>query len=52
MDQTLQDAAVAAELKGCLERAIASAIGWLERNQKEPGFWAGVLESNSSIEAE
>lgn len=35
-----------------LERAIDSAIEWLERNQDPEGFWVGMLESNCCIEAE
>lgn len=48
----MEHAAVTADLKSCLDRAIASAVGWLERNQERQGFWVGKLESNSSIEAE
>ena len=33
-------------------RAIASAVGWLGSQQQEEGFWAGMLESNSCMEAQ
>ena len=35
-----------------LDNAIAAATGWLDRDQNAAGFWAGVLESNYSMEAE
>lgn len=35
-----------------LERGIAAAIGWLEREQSRSGFWVGELESNACMEAE
>jgi len=34
------------------ERAILSAIDWLDRNQTTDGFWVGMLESSSCMEAE
>ncbi len=35
-----------------LEKGIAEAVGWLEGEQRPEGFWVGMLESNSCIEAE
>lgn len=35
-----------------LSHSIQSAIDWLWRAQDPSGFWAGMVESNSSIEAE
>jgi squalene-hopene/tetraprenyl-beta-curcumene cyclase len=31
---------------------IARAIDWLDRDQTPEGFWVGMLESNSCMEAE
>ena len=35
-----------------LNDAVASATRWLDDEQNEEGFWVGMLESNSCIEAE
>jgi squalene-hopene/tetraprenyl-beta-curcumene cyclase len=35
-----------------LDNAIAKATHWLDREQSDEGFWAGMLESNSCMEAE
>lgn len=35
-----------------LDEAITRAIGWLDREQTEEGFWVGMLESSYSMEAE
>ncbi|MEO0422145.1 MAG: squalene--hopene cyclase [Pseudomonadota bacterium] len=35
-----------------LDAAIKRALGWLDDNQEDGGFWVGMLESNSCIEAE
>ena len=35
-----------------LSRSVKSAIGWLKKNQDPSGFWVGMVESNSTIEAE
>lgn len=37
---------------GGLDDGIECAIEWLADNQNAEGFWAGMLESNSCIEAE
>jgi len=36
----------------CLNGAIAGAIEWLLQRQDPEGFWVGMLESNSCIEAQ
>lgn len=35
-----------------LEQPIAKALAWLDREQNDEGYWAGILESNCCIEAE
>jgi squalene-hopene/tetraprenyl-beta-curcumene cyclase len=35
-----------------LQDALNAALQWLVRNQKEGGFWVGMVESNSCMEAE
>ena len=35
-----------------VEATIAKAIAWLDRDQTPEGFWVGMLESNSCMEAE
>jgi len=35
-----------------LDKAISEAVGWLEENQNPEGFWVGMLQSNSCMEAE
>jgi squalene-hopene/tetraprenyl-beta-curcumene cyclase len=35
-----------------LSQSIESAIDWLRRTQDPSGFWVGMVESNSTIEAE
>ena len=35
-----------------LDEAIENAIDWLDQNQEENGFWVGMLESNSCMEAQ
>lgn len=35
-----------------LNRAIAKATGWLDREQNGEGFWVGMLESSYSMEAQ
>ena len=35
-----------------LERSIAKAMAWLDREQTEDGFWVGMLESSYCMEAE
>ncbi|MHC1727825.1 MAG: squalene--hopene cyclase [Syntrophobacteraceae bacterium] len=37
---------------GDLDEAIAKAVDWLFGNQQPEGFWVGMLESNSCMEAE
>ena len=34
------------------DAAIGKAIDWLDREQHDAGFWVGMLESSSCIEAE
>ncbi len=41
-----------ADLKKNLDATIENARQWLEKRQAPEGFWAGVLESNSCMEAE
>ena len=36
----------------CLKGAIAGAIEWLLQRQDPEGFWVGMLESNSCMEAQ
>ena len=36
----------------CLSEAIAGAIEWLLQRQDPEGFWVGMLESNSCMEAQ
>ncbi|WP_372371096.1 squalene--hopene cyclase [Candidatus Uabimicrobium sp. HlEnr_7] len=31
---------------------VSSAVNWLKKNQNEEGYWVGMLESNSCMEAE
>ncbi len=40
------------ELKKNLDAAIENACQWLKKRQAPEGFWMGVLESNSCMEAE
>ena len=35
-----------------LQTTLDAALGWLLRNQKEGGYWVGMVESNSCMEAE
>jgi squalene-hopene/tetraprenyl-beta-curcumene cyclase len=35
-----------------LAQALTASIGWLLREQTPEGFWVGMVETNSSIEAE
>jgi squalene-hopene/tetraprenyl-beta-curcumene cyclase len=35
-----------------LEAAVAKGLGWLDREQNDQGFWAGMLESSYCMEAE
>jgi squalene-hopene/tetraprenyl-beta-curcumene cyclase len=35
-----------------LDETIENALVWLDENQEPDGFWVGMLESNSCIEAE
>lgn len=35
-----------------LDQTIQKAIEWSARNQKQGGYWAGLLETNSTMEAE
>jgi squalene-hopene/tetraprenyl-beta-curcumene cyclase len=35
-----------------LPQALDAAVNWLLRDQKPEGFWIGMVETNSSIEAE
>ena len=35
-----------------VDATIAKAIAWLDRDQTPEGFWVGMLESNSCMEAE
>src|ERR1700678_1079316 len=37
---------------GRLSQSIVAAIDWLKKTQDPSGFWAGMVESNSAIEAE
>jgi squalene-hopene/tetraprenyl-beta-curcumene cyclase len=37
---------------GILSKTLASSIEWLLREQAPEGFWVGMVETNSSIEAE
>lgn len=37
---------------GRLSQSIVAAIDWLKRTQDPLGFWVGMVESNSTIEAE
>jgi len=46
----LQSACTALENR--LDAALSRSIDWLLQNQHPEGFWAGVVETNSSIEAE
>ncbi len=38
--------------KSQLDEAIAKATDWLDREQSDEGYWVGMLESNSCMEAE
>ncbi|MGB9604094.1 MAG: hypothetical protein ACPMAG_15020, partial [Limisphaerales bacterium] len=35
-----------------IDRSISEAIQWLKKEQNEEGFWVGILESNSCMEAQ
>ena len=35
-----------------VSNAIDDAIKWLEKEQHEEGYWVGILESNSCMEAQ
>ena len=35
-----------------LQKTLDAALDWLLRNQKEGGYWVGMVESNSCMEAE
>ncbi|HEY5622551.1 MAG TPA: squalene--hopene cyclase [Gammaproteobacteria bacterium] len=35
-----------------LDQAVAKATHWLDEEQNDAGFWAGMLESNACMEAE
>ncbi|MGE0488151.1 MAG: squalene--hopene cyclase [Vulcanimicrobiota bacterium] len=35
-----------------LDKSISKAVDWLEANQTEEGYWAGFLQTNSTMEAE
>ncbi len=35
-----------------IHQVIQSGVSWLNQNQEEPGYWVGMLESNSCMEAE
>lgn len=35
-----------------LSQALEASVAWLLRNQRPEGFWVGMVETNSSIEAE
>ncbi|MGC8743056.1 MAG: squalene--hopene cyclase [Verrucomicrobiia bacterium] len=35
-----------------VDSAISEAIQWLQREQHEEGYWVGILESNSCMEAQ
>lgn len=37
---------------GGIDKGIAEAVSWLFENQQPDGFWVGMLESNSCMEAE
>jgi len=39
-------------MSALLDRAIGGALRWLEANQKRDGFWVGILQSNSCMEAQ
>ena len=45
-------ASQAIQKKSQLDEAIAKATHWLDREQTDEGFWVGMLESNSCMEAE
>ncbi len=40
------------ERRSPLDRSIAKALAWLDREQTEDGFWVGMLESSYCMEAE
>jgi len=48
LPQTIKDDAILNELNN----AIMNAVGWLERNQHPDGYWVGMLETNSCMEAQ
>jgi squalene-hopene/tetraprenyl-beta-curcumene cyclase len=52
MSDRLLDDDVRRALTDEIDRALGSSIDWLLREQDSQGFWAGMVETNSSIEAE
>ena len=42
----------AVQTESPLDDAITSATLWLDEEQDAEGFWVGMLESNSCMEAE
>lgn len=53
MDNALCPTAVDTNLHtGTLAQTLAASIEWLLRKQKPEGFWVGMVETNSSMEAE
>ncbi len=53
MDNALCPTSVDTNLHtGTLAQTLAASIEWLLRKQKPEGFWVGMVETNSSMEAE
>ncbi len=53
MDNALYPAAVDTRIHtGTLARTLRASAEWLLRKQKPEGFWVGMVETNSCIEAE
>jgi len=48
LPKTIKDGAIFSELSN----AIGDAVDWLERNQHPEGYWVGMLETNSCMEAQ
>lgn len=48
----LENSTIARPHSDRLSRSIQAAIGWLWKTQDSSGFWVGMVEANSTIEAE
>jgi squalene-hopene/tetraprenyl-beta-curcumene cyclase len=53
MDNALYPSAIDTNLHtGTLAQTLGASVEWLLRKQKPEGFWVGMVETNSSMEAE